>query len=174
MADVTGASPATAGAPAGGRTDRGDGADGPILFAYDGSELAGRAIEIGGRQLAPGRAAVVVCVWQPADVCFSPVTDRHFDAGNAAEVHRAAEDTAAHGASLAERVGFRAEAATVEASPSWKGIVEAAEDHRAGVIVIGSHRHSGLLGHLSGSVASAVVAHSTLPVLLVHQPTDDG
>jgi len=41
---------------------------GPAIFAYDGSDLAAYAIEQAARQLAPGREALVVCVWQPADV----------------------------------------------------------------------------------------------------------
>jgi hypothetical protein len=35
---------------------------GPVLFAYDGSELAAFAIEQAGRQLATARDALVVCV----------------------------------------------------------------------------------------------------------------
>jgi nucleotide-binding universal stress UspA family protein len=35
--------------------------------------------------------------------------------------------------------------------------------------VLGSHRRSGLVGHLLGSVAAAVVSHSTTPVLVVRQ-----
>ncbi len=68
---------------------------GPVLFAYDGSELAQLAIEQAGRQLAPGRDALVLCVWQPADVGFVPVDDQHFDAQNASEVEEAARQTAA-------------------------------------------------------------------------------
>jgi hypothetical protein len=44
----------------------------PVVFAYDGSELAAFAIERAATQLAPGRDALVVCVWQPADVGFTP------------------------------------------------------------------------------------------------------
>ena len=106
-------------------------AAGPVLFAYDGSELAQLAIEQAGRQLAPGRDAVVLCVWQPADVGFVPVAERHFDAQNAAEVQQAAEETAAHGASLAEHAGFRAQSLAVKAAPTWKGIVTVAEEHQA-------------------------------------------
>jgi len=142
---------------------------GPVLFAYDGSELAALAIGQAGRQLATGRDAVVVCVWQPADVGFAPVNEHHFDAADATEVHRAAEETAAYGASLAEKAGFRAQKMAVEAAPTWKGIVQTAKDTNAGLIVIGSHRHSGLVGHLVGSVAAAVVAHAGSPVLVVRQ-----
>jgi nucleotide-binding universal stress UspA family protein len=144
---------------------------GPVLFAYDGSELAALAIEQAAQQLASGRDALVLCVWQPADVGFVPTGKRHFDANQASEVERAAEETAAHGASLAEKAGFRSQSMAVQAAPTWKGIVETAEEHNASLIVLGSHRRRGLVGHLLGSVASAVVTHSPSSVLVVHQRT---
>ena len=146
-----------------------DPALGPVLFAYDGSELAQLAIEESGRQLATGRDALVLCVWQPADVGFVPVDKQHFDAQNATEVKEAAQQTAAHGASLAEKAGFRSQSVAVEAAPTWKGIVKTAEEHDASLIVLGSHRRSGLAGHFIGSVAAAVVNHSRRSVLVVHQ-----
>ena len=141
---------------------------GPVLFAYDGSELAGLAIEEAAGQLAPGREALVVCVWHPGDVGFVPADDRHLDAQNATEVQEAARQTASHGAVLAEAAGFRAQSIEVEAAPTWKGIVATAEEREAGLIVLGSHRRSGVVGHLLGSVAAAVVAHSASSVLVVH------
>ena len=140
---------------------------GPVLFAYDGSELARLAIEQAGRQLASGREALVVCVWQPADVGFVPTDERHFDAQDAGEVQQAAQQTAAHGASVAEAAGFRSQGMAVKAAPTWKGIVEAADESRASLIVLGSHSRRGLAGHLVGSVAAAVVAHARSPVLVV-------
>ncbi len=142
---------------------------GPVLFAYDGSELAQLAIEEAGRQLAPGRDALVLCVWQPADVGFVPVEGRHLDAQNATQVQEAAEQTAAHGAVLAEKAGFRPESMAVEGAPTWKGIVKTAEERQASLIVLGSHRRSGVFGRLLGSVAAAVVTHSRSSVLVVHQ-----
>jgi nucleotide-binding universal stress UspA family protein len=140
---------------------------GPVLFAYDGSELAQLAIEQAARELMPGREALVLCVWQAADVGFVPVGERRFDALDATEVLAAAEETAAHGASLAEKAGFRSKSLTVEAAPIWKGIVEVAEDCQASLIVLGSHRRSGIRGHLLGSVTTAVVTHSAVSVLVV-------
>jgi nucleotide-binding universal stress UspA family protein len=142
---------------------------GPVLFAYDGSELAALAIEQAATQLATGRDALVLCVWQPADVGFLPTNKRHFDANQALEVKRAAEETAAHGASLAEQAGFRSQSMAIKAAPTWKGIVETAEEHQASLIVLGSHRRSGVVGHLLGSVAAAVVTRSATSVLVVHQ-----
>ena len=140
---------------------------GPVLLAYDGSDLAAFAIAQAGTQLGPQREALVVCVWQPVDVGFTPTDTKHFDADRATEVRHAAQQTAAHGASLAEHAGFLACSKAVEAVPTWKGIVEAAEEHDASLIVLGPHRRYGLLGHLQGSVAAAVVAHSSTPVLIV-------
>ena len=141
----------------------------PVLFAYDGSELAQLAIEQAGDLLASGRTALVVCVWQPADVGFVPIDDRHFDSQNATEVKEAAQRTAAYGASLAEKAGFQSQAIAVEAAPTWKGIIKTAEERRASLIALGSHRRSGLAGHLLGSVASAVVTHSATSVLVVRR-----
>ena len=103
----------------------------PVLFAYDGSELAQLAIEQAGDLLAPGRSALVLCVWQPADVGFVPVDDRHFDSQNATEVKEAAQQTAAHGAALAEKAGFQSQSIAVEAAPTWKGILKTAEERKA-------------------------------------------
>lgn len=101
---------------------------------------------------------------------FSPVGGRRLDADRADEVRRAAEDTATHGAAIAEKVGFRPMSLAVEAAPTWKGIVETAAERQASLIVVGSQRRSGPVGHLLGSVAAAVIAHSRFPVLVVHPP----
>ena len=142
---------------------------GPVLFAYDGSELAGYAITHAAAQLATPRDALVVCVWQPADVGFTPVGGQNFDADQATAVRKAAEETAAQGAALAQEAGFRARVLAVEESPTWKGIVKTAEQEDASLIVLGAHRHGGLVSHLLGHVTTAVVAHAPCSVLVVHQ-----
>ena len=145
-------------------------AAGPAIFAYDGSDLAGYAIEQAGIQLSPGREALVVVVWQPADVGFVPVEGHNLHAAAANEVEEAAKETAAQGAELAEKAGFKARPLTVEAAPTWEGLVHVAEEHKCGLIVLGSHQRSGLLGHLAGSVAAATVSHFESSVLVIHQP----
>lgn len=144
---------------------------GPILFAYDGSALAASAIEEAARHMAAGRQAIVACVWHAADVGFTPTSQRHFDADQALEVERAAKETAAHGVLLAEQAGFVARGVAVNASPTWKGILTAAEEHQASVIVLGSHQRHGVVEHLLGSVASALVTHSATSVLVVRHQT---
>jgi nucleotide-binding universal stress UspA family protein len=141
---------------------------GPVLFAYDGSGLAKLAIEQAARQLAAGRDALIVCVWQTNDVGFVPAGEQHFDAADATTVRKVAEETAEHGASLAAGAGFQAQSVAIESAPTWKGIVKVAEERQASLIVLGSHRRSGVAGHLLGSVSAAVVAHAAPPVLIVH------
>ena len=141
---------------------------GLVLFAYDGSELAGHAITEAGRQLGAGRDALVLTVWEPFNVGFMPVGGMTFDAAGLDEVRAAAEKTASHGASLAEAAGFRAEAVTAEGAPTWQSIVDAADVRGASLIVLGSHGRSGVTSLMMGSVASAVAAHAQRSVLIVH------
>jgi nucleotide-binding universal stress UspA family protein len=71
-----------------------------------------------------------------------------------------------HGASLAEAAGFRTQASTVEGTPTWKAIIDTADDHQASLIVIGSRSRAGL-GLVAGSVAGAVASRSLRPVFIV-------
>jgi nucleotide-binding universal stress UspA family protein len=141
---------------------------GLVLFAYDGSELAGHAITEAGRQLRADRDALVLTIWEPFNVGFLPIGGVAFDAAGPDEVRAAAEKTASHGASLAEAAGFRAETMTAEGAPTWKGIVDAAEARGASLIVLGSHGRGGVTSLMMGSVASAVAAHAQRSVLIVH------
>jgi nucleotide-binding universal stress UspA family protein len=142
---------------------------GPVVFAYDGSDLAKLAIEEAGRQLGPGRDAVVLTVWRPFAVGFIPPPGVEFDAAASEEVGRAAEETAAHGAAVAQAAGFRAESMAVKDAPTWKGISRVADERDASLIALGSHGKSGVTGVVLGSVAGDVAAHSGRTVLIVHR-----
>jgi nucleotide-binding universal stress UspA family protein len=142
---------------------------GPVLFAYDGSDLARLAIEEAGHQLEPGRDAVVLTVWRPFGVGFIPPPEVEFDAAASDEVRKAAEETAAQGASMAQAAGFRAQSLEVKEATTWKGIARVADDRDASLIVLGSHGKSGFSGIFLGSVAGAVAAHSGRTVLIVHR-----
>jgi nucleotide-binding universal stress UspA family protein len=146
-----------------------DGDLGPVLFAYDGSDLARLAFEEAGRQLQPGRDAVVLTVWRPFGVGFIPPAGVEFDAAASDEVRRAAEETAAEGASMAQAAGFRAQSLALKEPTTWKGIARVADDRDASLIVLGSHGKSGLSGIFLGSVAGDVAAHSGRTVLIVHR-----
>jgi nucleotide-binding universal stress UspA family protein len=139
----------------------------PILFAYDGSEQAKAAIREAAAQLRPSSRALVLRVWQPtAGIPFAS------GAGLPSEleegIEREAMDVAEEGAALARSVGFDATALVESAVPVWNGIVQAADDHDASLIVMGSHGRTGLERALLGSVATAVSSHGDRPVLIVH------
>jgi nucleotide-binding universal stress UspA family protein len=146
------------------------GEPGPVLFAYDGSDLAGFAIEEAGRQLDSHRDAIVVTVWRPFVVGFIPPPDVKFNAAASDEVKRAAEETAAQGVSMAQAAGFSAEGFAVKDAPTWKALAHVADDRDASVIVLGSHGKSGVTD-MFGSVAGSIAAHSGRTVLIVHKRT---
>jgi nucleotide-binding universal stress UspA family protein/MFS family permease len=141
---------------------------GPVLLAYDGSRLAKAAIAEAGRQLPAGRDALVVTVWRTFGVGFIPEPGAEFDAACADDVGQAAEQTAAHGAALAEAAGFRAQPLAVQGTPADKAVIDTADDHDASLIVLGAHRRAGLGGRLAGSVAADVASRSQRPVMIVH------
>jgi nucleotide-binding universal stress UspA family protein len=141
--------------------------DGPVIFAYDGSDLAKCAIKEAGRLIAATRDAVVLTVWQPFDLAFIPAGDEP-DAKDAAQVRAAAKRTAVAGAELAAAVGFKASDAEIEGSPTWKAICEFADKQDAGLIVLGSHGRTRLIDAVIGSVARDVSSHSRRSVLISH------
>jgi nucleotide-binding universal stress UspA family protein len=141
---------------------------GPVLFAYDGSDLAKAAIDEAGRQLGRGRDALVLTIWKPVDVGFVPSRKLRINVSCSDDVRVAAEETAAQGAVLADKAGFQAKSEATQAAPAWKGIVDAADRHDASLIVLGSHGRSGLADILVGSVAGAVASHSRRSILITH------
>ena len=144
-------------------------ASGPVVFAYDGSELAKLAIREAGQLLGPGRDALVLTVWQPFNIGFIPTAGLSFDAAQVTQVQRAAEETAQEGAALAEDAGFQARGLALQGAPTWKVIAAGADEHDARLIVLGSHGRSGLSDVLVGSVAAAVASHSRRSVLIAHR-----
>ncbi len=142
---------------------------GPVLFAYDGSDVAKAAIIEAGRQLPSRRDALVLTVWRTFAVEFIPEPGAQFDAACADDVGQAAEQTAEHGAALADAAGFRASALAVQGTPVWQAVVDAADKHDASLIVLGSHRRAGLGGRVAGKIAADVATRTDRSVLIVHQ-----
>jgi nucleotide-binding universal stress UspA family protein len=140
----------------------------PILIAYDGSDYAKEAIKQAGEQLRHGRRAIVLTVWQPyvaLGFVGAPVVAPD---GLEEDIDRNARAVAEEGAGLARRAGFDAEPVAEQGDPVWQRIVEVADEHDAGIVVMGSHGRTGISRVLLGSVASAAASHTARPVLIAH------
>ena len=150
-------------------------AAGPVLFAYDGSELAALAIAEAGELLRTERDALVVCVWQPYDVGFMPVEGERFDAKQTTEVKRAAQRAAAHGAELAEAAGFRASTLEIESAGLNRQLSKPADFERfAGrdvkivstLQIGGAKTHRGRLDGVRGANVILTSGGTELPIPL--------
>ena len=144
-------------------------ADRPILICYDGSPGAQHAIAVAAA-LLKGRRAVVLDVG-PLDL----VAETYAAAGSGAAsigqaVYAGALAQAEAGAELAREAGFDAEPRGGIDAPTWRGIIEVANDIDAAVIVLGSEGRTGLDELLEGSVSHDVAEHAHRPVLVVPPP----
>ena len=124
------------------------------LLAYDGSESSATAIAVAGRLLS-GRHALV---------CHVPHGDK-----------ATADQLVAAGVQLARTAGLEA-APIVEPKQRkvWRALLAAADRRGAPLIVVGAQGVSGLGRAVLGSVSTAVVQHSPLPVLVVPGTTTKG
>jgi nucleotide-binding universal stress UspA family protein len=140
--------------------------DAPILFCYDDSEAAREAIRVAAT-LFPGRRGVVLDV-APLLTGAESVAELSSVAPNFEELNRQeALSSARAGAGLARSVGFEAEARADLAAPTWDGIVAAADEINAAVIVIGSRGLKGARELFEGSTSHEVAEHAGRPVLIV-------
>jgi|tagenome__1003787_1003787.scaffolds.fasta_scaffold20976631_5 nucleotide-binding universal stress UspA family protein len=146
----------------------------PAVIAYDGSDHAKRAIEQAGAELRTPRKAVVVSAYQPLEaLAFWGRPSAIVPEELIEEAGQEAAKTAAEGAELASSVGFDASPMTREEERTWKGILDAAKEAGAGIIVLGSHGRGAVGSAVMGSVATAVAQHANLPVLIC-RPADAG
>jgi nucleotide-binding universal stress UspA family protein len=142
--------------------------DKPILICYDGSDHARRAIDAAAELLGP-RRAVVLDIGPPLTVseslaAMAPVAPiAAFEQLNADDALRGADA----GAELAREAGFAADAQGEVAAPTWEGIVDAADEIDAAVIVLGSRGLTGARERFEGSVSHQVAEQAGRPVLIV-------
>jgi nucleotide-binding universal stress UspA family protein len=138
----------------------------PILICYDGSDGARHAIEAAA-ELLGNHPAVVLAVGPPLTVAESyamlGTITPSFEELNEDQ----ALDRAKAGAELARGAGFAAEARAGLAAPTWEGVIQAADEINAAVIVVGSRGLTGVKEALEGSVSHSVAEHAGRPVLIV-------
>ena len=146
---------------------------GPVLFAYDGSDHARAAIERARGLLEPG-PAVVATAWTsfeaaaPAALLALPGDMVSEAVGALDEANReTAEGLAAEGAELAREAGLDAEPRAVRAKgPFFAALIALADELDAKAIVVGSRGRSSLAAAVLGSVSTGVLHHTDRPVLV--------
>ena len=139
----------------------------PVLLCYDGSPSAASAIAEAAA-LFPGRRALVLSVWSsPIGMAVHGMaTEAH---EHREEQRRIASAHASEGCELARAAGLQADPITASGSREGtpQAILDAADEHDAGVIVVGARGLGGLQALFLGSVSEAVVRHARRPVLVV-------
>jgi nucleotide-binding universal stress UspA family protein len=146
-----------------------------VVFAYDGSEDAQRAIAVAGELLGTRRAVIV-------HVRLLPVP-QIVTAGEGGEPYTAFEEAqqrevdrvSAAGVEAAERAGFEAEAIVAAADSVagvWGAVIDVAAECDAGAIVAGRRGVSRVRSALMGSVSNGLVNHAPIPVLVIPRAND--
>jgi nucleotide-binding universal stress UspA family protein len=145
-----------------------------VVFAYDGSEDAQRAIVVAGEILGARRAVIVHVRLLPVPQIVSAgaggETYTAFEEAQQREVDR----VSAEGVEAAERAGFEAEAVVAAADSVagvWGAVLDVASENGAAVIVAGHRGISRVQTALMGSVSNGLVNHAPLPVLVVPRAT---
>jgi nucleotide-binding universal stress UspA family protein len=138
-----------------------DATDQPILLCYDGSDDAFRAIEFAASLFA-GRKALVLSVWEHYSVLSGiPRVDDEL-------VQEATEALAADGADRARDAGLTATSVAVQAHHGVaEAIIDAADEHDAQLVVMGTRGNTGIRSLLLGSVSHAVAHHAHRPLMIV-------
>ena len=140
-----------------------------ILLPTDGSQLSERATETAVKfaQLN-GAKLVAISVVQPfplvpmSEAVVIPdatVFDKHAD-----EYARNCLDRVA---AAAQAVGVPFEGVMAQSATPYEEIVKAAEQHHCDIIMMASHGRKGLNKLFLGSETQKVLAHPTLPVLVL-------
>lgn len=144
-----------------------------ILVATDGSDLASKALDVAlDTARLHGARLTIVTATDPVATGIGSGGFGTIDAGPI--VARLEEAYAAEAADLLAKARHRAQEAGITAEtlhmPRHRpadGILEAAEDKGADLIVMGSHGRRGLNRLLLGSQAAEVLVRATMPVLVV-------
>lgn len=144
-----------------------------IVIAVDGSEPSIKALEHGlTLAKALNAKAIAVTVTDPSLFIAPGAEMMQMNTGAVVEeLDKAKADGARHvldhARNAAARIGLEVEGVHVPNKQTADGVLETAVARGADLIVMGSHGRRGLGRLLLGSQAAEVLAHSTIPVLIV-------
>jgi nucleotide-binding universal stress UspA family protein len=142
--------------------------NGNVLVATDGSPASERAVETAAQLAARVRARLTV-VTVAAPYPYSAVGESSAIAGAdyQATVGAAASARLARAMEIAAAAGVDCRTSLQEASDVYRGVIAAAEQAGAGLLVVASHGRRGLSALMLGSETQKLLAHTSVPVLVV-------
>ena len=140
-----------------------------ILVATDGSEISGRAVSH-ATELAQKLKArlLIVTITEPFHILSlgveqlestRPEYNRH--------MAEHAQTVLASAAKIASEADVECQIFHRSAEHPYAAILNVANDRGCDLIVVGSHGRSGLSSLLLGSTTMKILAHSTIPILVV-------
>lgn len=145
-----------------------------ILISTDGSEVARKGVDHGlALARSVGAKVVIVTVTEPFPIYAGAAAGAGWAPApmEAAEYEArqkgAAETTLADAKAAADRLGVDAETVHVPEAHPAEAIAETAANRHCNLIVMASHGRRGIRRLLLGSQTSEVLAHSSVPVLVV-------
>ncbi len=142
--------------------------NGTILVATDGSALSERAVETAA-QLAARVGAGLTAVTVVAPYPYSAVGESSAIAGADHQATVGAEASArlAQAKEIAQRAGVDCRTSMQESTDVFRGVLAAAAQASAGLIVMASHGRQGLTARVLGSETQRLLDHTEIPVLIV-------
>ena len=140
-----------------------------ILIATDGSEIGNKATSH-GIELAKsiGAKLSAVTVTEPYEASMVPqAKGLVLPADYKEQCEESAANILSVVTSAGESAGIKCDALHVQNRWPYEGIIEAAEEVGADLIVVGSHGPRGIAGLLLGSQATKLLTHTKTPALVV-------
>lgn len=140
-----------------------------ILLPTDGSEPSLRALVKGAdlaRQLGADVTVMTAIEHAPSGNMGSPYRTDAQDPADAA--HAAAIERLEAAEEVVRVRGVRCHRLLTREQPVYQGVISAATAAGADLIVMGTHGGSGLERLLLGSQTQRVLAHTQIPVLVMH------
>jgi nucleotide-binding universal stress UspA family protein len=136
-----------------------------ILVAVDGTPQSDAALALAARLAVDQGATLTIATveprpaerFAPPDMVVDPTIDERLDDAAHTLLRRAAD--------TARALGANAQTCLRE-GPVVDAILQCVDEHRADLLVVGTHGRTGLARALQGSIAEGVLRHSHVPVLI--------